>query len=116
MVNLPTRIDEPDKLLQAIHGSAEAAKREFFAARAEVLNDWLDLTWPLALGITARIFSDYDLANWLPSMANLVVSNMIGPPIPLYLAGARVEAIYPMGPVAGRSGNFSDSKTRSPFR
>ncbi len=32
-------------------------------------------------------------------MMNLAVSNMMGPPIPLYFGGARVEAVYPMGPV-----------------
>jgi len=29
-----------------------------------------------------------------------VVSNMMGPPVPLFFGGARVEAVFPMGPVA----------------
>jgi WS/DGAT/MGAT family acyltransferase len=103
-VKLPTQIEEPVELLRSINEATEAAKREFFAARDDVLADWLDLTWPMAIGIGARIFSDYNLADWLPSPANLVVSNMMGPPIPLYLAGARVDAIYPMGPVGEGTG------------
>jgi hypothetical protein len=32
-------------------------------------------------------------------MFNVILSNVMGPPIPLYFGGARVEAVFPMGPV-----------------
>ncbi len=98
-VKLPTDIVDAERLLETIHEETEAAKREFFAVEGDLLMGWLDLAWPAAMAVGAQAFSKLKLANLLPSIANLVVSNMAGPPIPLYMAGARVEAIYPMGPI-----------------
>jgi diacylglycerol O-acyltransferase len=103
-VKLPTDIDDVERLLHTIHEETAAAKREFFAVENDLLMEWLDLASPVAVSLGARAFSALRLANWLPSMANLVVSNMPGPPIPLYMAGARVTAIYPMGPIGEGTG------------
>jgi hypothetical protein len=46
----------------------------------------------------ARLFTGLELANHIPTPWNCVVSNMRGAPFPLYFAGARVLATYPMGP------------------
>jgi len=47
-----------------------------------------------------RMISDLDLMERVPPMCNVLVSNVMGPPVPLYFGGARVEAVFPMGPVA----------------
>jgi diacylglycerol O-acyltransferase / wax synthase len=50
-------------------------------------------------GLGARFYSRFRLAAVTPPAVNLVMSNIPGPDFPLYFAGARLLALYPLGPV-----------------
>jgi diacylglycerol O-acyltransferase len=52
----------------------------------------------------ARLYSGLRLARLHPPVFNLVISNIPGPPIDLFCAGARVAGIFPMGPVVEDAG------------
>jgi diacylglycerol O-acyltransferase len=98
-VRLPTHLADPAEVLRAVHRETADAKQVFEAVDANLVPQWLEMTPPILTALAARLYSDYDLADKTPPMMNLAVSNMMGPPVPLYFGGARVEAVYPMGPV-----------------
>jgi hypothetical protein len=50
-------------------------------------------------GLAVRAYSALRLAEKHPVVHNLVISNVPGPPLPLYLLGARITGLYPLGPV-----------------
>jgi WS/DGAT/MGAT family acyltransferase len=104
MVPLPVQLAEPGEVLHTIQRATKGAKATRQALPPDVVNDWVSLFPAALLTGGARVYSDLRLGALHPPLFNTIVSNMAGPPIPLYLAGARVSGIYPLGPLLANTG------------
>jgi diacylglycerol O-acyltransferase len=104
LVSLPVDIDDPLEQLRQIVVTTQQSKSLTKSLGPDVFANWADLTAPPLLIAGARLYSNLRLADFHRPLQNLVVSNVPGPPIPLYTAGARVESIYPLGPLLPGSG------------
>lgn len=97
--SLPTHLADPAARIYAIAESNRVAKDHHFSIRAEMLQDWAQFAAPRLFGLAVRAYSGLRLAEKHPVVHNLVISNVPGPPMPLYLMGAQVTGLYPLGPV-----------------
>jgi WS/DGAT/MGAT family acyltransferase len=87
------RADPGDRILR-IAKSSRAAKEDLRHGSFDVLAALGESFAPGIMNLLARAIS---LApNGVPMPGNLVVSNVRCTPVPLYTAGARIEAMYPM--------------------
>ncbi len=96
--SLATQLDDPIERLEAIRATTSGAKEEHNAVGASMLQDWAEFAGPNLFNLASRLYSGMNLANHRP-VHNMIVSNVPGPPFPLYFAGAEAVACYPMGPV-----------------
>ena len=90
---LPIGIENPVARLARIRRSMEGLKRSGQAVGAQVLTQLSGFAPPTILAQAARLQAHQRLFN-------LVVTNVPGPQAPLYLLGRRLEALYPMVPLA----------------
>ncbi len=104
MVPLPVAIDDPVERLHAIHRSTQQAKTRTSAMGPDLLETWAGLIPPWMISAGARLAGRVGLTEHLPPVYNLIVSNVAGPPVPVYLAGFEVTATYPLGPLLAGSG------------
>lgn len=94
LVRLP--VDEPDprrRLAQVTETTSEL-KQSGQHHGMELLSQIADATGPGILPWLTR-------AGIRARAANLVVTNVPGPPEPVFMLGARLEAVYPLVPLAG---------------
>ena len=103
-VSLATNIGDPGERLRAIHRSSQDAKamqRDFATCKRVNLSD---VPAPALLGLAVRAFAATGLDARIPPIYSAIVSSIPGPAIDFYMAGAKVNAIYPMGPLMYASG------------
>ena len=66
----------------------------------ELLREWAQLAVPALSSRVARLAGNLRLFDHVPALFNVLVSNIPGPDVPLWCAGARLVALYPVGPLA----------------
>jgi hypothetical protein len=86
--------------LRAIRDATAVAKAAVARGDDLVPLDFPTLGVPWLLHGLATLYSRPAVTNRLPPMANVVVSNVPGPPLPLYFAGAKLLHHWPLSIVS----------------
>ena len=96
----PTHFEDPLKRLFEIHDKVNGAKEMEKALRAKEIQAIGDTASPRLINLAWRALA----ASGFQAPGNLLVSNAPGPPIPLYMAGAPVESLYPISILGPQNG------------
>jgi diacylglycerol O-acyltransferase len=94
-VPLPIGMSDPVARLLTISHDMDGIKDSGQAVGAQVLTELTGFAPPTIMAQAARLQARQ-------RMFNLVVTNIPGPQIPLYMLGRRLEAMYPMVPLAAK--------------
>jgi WS/DGAT/MGAT family acyltransferase len=100
---LETQIADPAERLKSIAEANSVAKQHSSAISASLLQDWSQFAAPAVFGLAMRAYARTRLTKSRP-VHNLVISNVPGPQMPLYMLGSEVKAMYPLGPIFHGSG------------
>lgn len=92
-VTLATDLDDPVERLQAIHAESERAKALAHSGAVGMI-EMFQMMPPIMVSTLMESLPDDQAPQMLG--ANLIVSNVRGSPVPMYIAGARVENMCPM--------------------
>lgn len=82
--------------LKAIQAQMQGLKDATREASGLIPTDFPSLGAPWLIGGLAQLAAKTRIVEQLPLPVNLVVSNVPGPPVPLYLAGAKITHYYPV--------------------
>ncbi len=95
LVSLGTHIADPRKRLEHVLAATEAMKAAMGSVESLLPTDFPSLGVPWLMEAAASLYGRARLADRIPQVANLVISNVPGVPVPLYLAGARILSNHP---------------------
>lgn len=103
MVALPTHLDDPLERLVFSHENLSIGKENHDALPVEAMRDISTLVPPAlhtrAARVATRLSGRFTRPPW-----NVIVSNVPGPPVDLYCAGAKLEAMYPLSIISDGMG------------
>jgi diacylglycerol O-acyltransferase len=95
LISLGTNLADPVKRLTHIRAASRAMKTTMGHMKSILPTDFPSIGVPWLIEAAASLYGKAKVADRLPQVANVVISNVPGPLVPLYLAGARVLANCP---------------------
>jgi WS/DGAT/MGAT family acyltransferase len=101
---LPVHLDGPLDRIHAVHASTQAARSLHNALGDDLLAHLVAVPPPVVLTVLVRWYQLLGLEARLPPIFNAIVSNVPGPPVPLYCGGARLMHAYLLGPLVAGGG------------
>jgi len=96
LLDLATNEQNPAKRIRRIHWNAVASEPYREAIAADRLTELLPSTM---LALSARLYSELQIAQRYQPVFNLPITNVPGPQVPLYLQGARLVQQYNAAPL-----------------
>jgi diacylglycerol O-acyltransferase / wax synthase len=104
LVSLASGVEDAATRLQQIRLGMQSAKEQSRSIGSEVFAGWAEVVFPAVATRLSRLVTNLRVFDHLAPIFNLIVSNVPGPDFPLYLAGARMVAMYPVGPIMEGAG------------
>ena len=96
LVSLATDLDEPVDRLLDIKANTQRSKIQASALPANQITEFLPSE---TLAAAARVYTRTRLGGRHRPFFNVTITNVPGPPISLYVAGARIHSVFGMAPI-----------------
>lgn len=96
LMKLATDHAEPRARMRAIVQGSAKLKENVSKVKSVLPTDFPSLGVPWMMSAAVSLYGRTRLADALPPVANVVVSNVPGPRMPMYLAGARMTSSFPV--------------------
>ncbi|MBP8297898.1 MAG: DUF1298 domain-containing protein [Burkholderiales bacterium] len=96
LVNMATHIKDPEKRLAAIVASSAKAKTITGGVKSLIPTDMPSLGVPWLMSVITPLYRTAVATERIPVIANMLLSNVPGPQVPMYMAGATMRAYYPV--------------------
>lgn len=95
LVKLGTHLADRAERVDFIKAATAAMKANLGSIKTLMPLDFPSLGLPWLMRTATRLYGRAHVAEKLPPLANVVISNVPGPAFPLYMAGARMLTNYP---------------------
>jgi diacylglycerol O-acyltransferase len=94
--SIATHIDDARERYDAICAASRSMKSTIAGTRALIPLDFPSLGVPWLLPALSSLYARARVADRLSPVANLVISNVPGPQVPLYMSGAQMLTYHPL--------------------